>query len=1228
MSSAYNTLAFRIALGDDLVQSPGPFLTSSHPSVTGSAPATGSFVYENGPITEIYSDAFIINSSSVGYGHSVYSALVNPPNIGAFTEVTSKIRIPSQSLVTGSTLSPHVSIQEPYDPAYTKDLSYLEVAISPQNSINDDIKNDLGYFNIDEFIGHPAYAASGSYPDLDHLRKDYFKKYIRKQNIFDTIKLLSYYDNSLFKMIKDFVPAKVRLAAGLVIKPNILERSKHPHFAPKLNRPEFSGSMLTLPYLPNENQKLVAVTGSNALEKNINTSYTQSITTISGSITHVQVDRRETLTGEYGGSTITAYKLPTGSIAYEDNNTLLRNVKYFGDLISSGDAQDKIIPYGNYQTRSFYDGVDQRVAVVEKTNPGDSQYVVQLSNEGFASNDPGNLPLQIYELAPRVGGTNNEGTYTISAWVAFSSDFDGDTDRVFSGYAASTQTGGNVELSGRTGSLLETAVVGGQTWYHYAETWRNPPASSFTQSVIVGENDETIPGFVQLLLCHPLTNTTGKVWLTNIQVNPYTSVSERIYEKAPQIAVNPYFQNITSSRPNPKYLDADYSTNVITPVNYNFITGRLEGSISKEDSKFLDSTTPESNYTLVRSINPRYNGSKISSLLYNEFTPGDNSYGGNSTTDKAVQKFAYFEKTTTAGSGSFFDRTNVYLKYLIDGDRNVTELNQGNDNLFEVQNLFNNQQNLVLSLQDNSIPYDNLNLDGEQRIYAGGFRFEPMLAMYPSSAYSALPVQIPQHFDEPIQVPVPNLGTGEGQNASVNLGGYNFDQVGASPSGRTIFLSGQVRVAINRTQLGFEAERLDRALLVYVRGAVTINYVISLGGAGVGIASQLLSRSAEIISNSQFGSYLGQSPSNIAVSHAPNGIKVSVTYNFTSNSNVFVRIPPGQTSVVAPLVIGRPNVQSALDIDLLPNLQNRIFGSITLPQIQTYGDYGFNPANQFNSIFGNYNPYYNQSYTSNTSTYNINSVNAELGNPSSILVDNVRESGLLNNTPITIEITGSLDTGSTAQGNRFFFERNPLVPYQLTSSINLTRFHGQFRQTGSSFIRPLYAPKINFNVEKGDIFRFTNIHDGNGDEIPVSFEREVTNVILKDEFLGDIKPSGSTLFQGGSALSGEYTYADTRLVIEFDSETPIPPQACYDYNATSRANPQYINQFIIYKKVPDETSVVLDKIKTLPPIATGSLSSSLEDSSSSGFLLPKYISKPLKEQAGNIIKNLKSQNLI
>ena len=90
----------------------------------------------------------------------------------------------------------------------------------------------------------------------------------------------------------------------------------------------------------------------------------------------------------------------------------------------------------------------------------------------------------------------------------------------------------------------------------------------------------------------------------------------------------------------------------------------------------------------------------------------------------------------------------------------------------------------------------------------------------------------------------------------------------------------------------------------------------------------------------------------------------------------------------------------------------------------------------------------------------------------------------------------------------------------------------------------------------------------------------------------------------------------------------MPPQACYDYDANTRANPQYINKLIIYKKIPDETSVVLDKIKSLPPIPSGSLTSSLEDSSSSGFLLPKFISKPLKNQAGNIIKNLKSQNLI
>ena len=1227
MSSAYNSLAFRIALGDDLVQSPGPFLTSSHPSITGSATATGSFVYENGPLTEIYSDAFIINSSSVGYGHSIYSALVNPPNVGNYTEVTSKIRIPSQSLVTGSTLSPYVSIQEPYDPAYTKDLSYLEVAISPQNAINDDIINDLGYFNIDDFIGNPAEAASSSYADLDFLREDYFKKYIRKQNILDTIKLLSYYDNSLFKMIKDFVPAKVRLTTGLTIKPHLLERSKYPNIKPQTQRPEFSGSMLTLPYLPNDNQDLVAVTGSSAEGLDIDTSFTQSIITPSGSIVTVQTDQSQTITGEFGGSIINAYSLPNNNIVYEDDDSLLREIKIATNRVNSGDAQDGIIPFGTFQTRSYYSGpydpnlpVPSQIQIHKIPNPGNSEYVVGLSQKGVAPvRPPASLPLEFINLK---GST----TYTLSTWVGYSDGYSGDRSRVFFGSAPATSIGFSAELSGRTGSLVETTVVGGRTWYKYQESIVTPPSESFVQVVTSGSEERI--GYMSWLVGYPVDNGNENefVYFTNIQMNEGNRISETIFSPF-KVPLNPTYQNVTSSRRSLTHLDLDYSFNSILPVNNDLVIERLSEftteSIDPQPLSFLNAQVQDSNYTLTRHINPRYLGTKTVSSKLSEYREGDSGYGKLPNIGLAVSKFAYFQQAEVASSGSFFGRTQLDLKYLIDGERNVTELNSDNENIFEVQNLFNNSENLVLSLEDKEFPYDNQNLNGSKKIYAGGFRFEPMLTKFFTGS-SPTHTKIEQYFPDPVKIPIPNLGSETAPNGTVILGNYNFDQVGVNPNGKTAFLSGQVRVPVSRTQLGFEAERIDKSLLVFVRGNLTIDFTLRVTSEA---RTLLVQKEAQILQLSQFGSYLGVSPSNRQVRYAPDGIKISITYNFTQKDNIYVEVPAGVNSFLSPLKIGVKSINEAQNLDILPSQEQRLFGTIRLPQIASYG-FGYTPANFYNNYFNNYNPYYNAGYTSQQVNYSITNANASQGSPTSLLLNNVKESGLLNKIPIFISITGSLDSGATARGNNHFFERNPLVPYQMTASINLTRWHGKFVQTGSiagtsgSYgNEPLYYPKTTFEVSKGDIVRFTNHHESGENNLPISYEREVTNVILNKEYSGDIKASGSTAFAGGSNELGIYTYADTRLVIEFDDETPIPPQACYDYDSSSRTNPQYINEFIIYKKIPDETSIILDIEKNTPP-------SGSDDTTSSGFLIPKYISRPLKERAGNVIKNLKGQNLI
>ena len=83
--------------------------------------------------------------------------------------------------------------------------------------------------------------------------------------------------------------------------------------------------------------------------------------------------------------------------------------------------------------------------------------------------------------------------------------------------------------------------------------------------------------------------------------------------------------------------------------------------------------------------------------------------------------------------------------------------------------------------------------------------------------------------------------------------------------------------------------------------------------------------------------------------------------------------------------------------------------------------------------------------------------------------------------------------------------------------------------------------------------------------------------------------------------------------IEFDKD--IPARACEDYTSSDPEAARQIKRFIILKKVPDETNIVLDFAKQ--PGRT-----------SSGIVLPADIPKPLQERAGNIVKELKSQNLI
>ena len=227
--------------------------TSIHPRITGSlSQITSSF--------DVGSNFYLSNENFISNVEYIYQ---DQTPSGIKNRVTDKIALianniaenpygfeSGSSIATTSSqnsLSPFRSIEQEsfINSSYTPDVNYLEVAISPQNQINDDINAQLGYFNIGDYIGDPRHMSSDnrSYPALDTLRDAYFEKYIQSYDVVDFIRLIKFFDNSLFKMIKDFTPARTSLASGVVVKQHLLERNRQRPAQTSWENVTYSGSI-------------------------------------------------------------------------------------------------------------------------------------------------------------------------------------------------------------------------------------------------------------------------------------------------------------------------------------------------------------------------------------------------------------------------------------------------------------------------------------------------------------------------------------------------------------------------------------------------------------------------------------------------------------------------------------------------------------------------------------------------------------------------------------------------------------------------------------------------------------------------------------------------------------------------------------------------------------------------------------------------------------------------
>lgn len=211
ISSSFENLIVRLPLGSDLYTT-----------------ASGTEYFINS-IPDHNKVNFVNVNSIIKPGKSIFIEethhLTTPDTVGSGM-VSDKVRIDNGTF-DDNFLDASISVETSPQDRQPLDYSDVGVFFSPTFEINEDIIYTLGGFRLDDYIGDPKHFTSGSYPDLKDIKKQYFKKVDKtKFNFSDYIRTIQFFDHTLFKMIKEFVPASANLKTGLVIEPHYLERMK------------------------------------------------------------------------------------------------------------------------------------------------------------------------------------------------------------------------------------------------------------------------------------------------------------------------------------------------------------------------------------------------------------------------------------------------------------------------------------------------------------------------------------------------------------------------------------------------------------------------------------------------------------------------------------------------------------------------------------------------------------------------------------------------------------------------------------------------------------------------------------------------------------------------------------------------------------------------------------------------------------------------------------------
>ena len=278
----------------------------------------------------------ILNIKEYGGDTNTQASLIDYSN-NKVRIIDNTIYSSSYNGLTGSILSPLIKLAT--DNTYTdykNDSDRVDISFSPYNQIDTKISASIistyPTFSIDDYIGDPRNASQTEYGVLNSIRQTAIQStFTYKYDINGFIQLIKFFDNTLFKMLKSYVPAKANLNEGITIRQQALERIKFKRNEPSGSEQTVYDAEYNAPEITEDTTYLYDDLGGNKLAF-----YDGNIT---GSYINV---------GEDYAVQENPYTLPTGSIdqnlfAHTDYNVLLNNVS--ASLISSNRLLVETQPY-------------------------------------------------------------------------------------------------------------------------------------------------------------------------------------------------------------------------------------------------------------------------------------------------------------------------------------------------------------------------------------------------------------------------------------------------------------------------------------------------------------------------------------------------------------------------------------------------------------------------------------------------------------------------------------------------------------------------------------------------------------------------------------------------------------------------------------------------------------------------------------------------------------------